>query len=143
MAVEELVLTQGKESRGKRIRELFGDAGGAMGTAEFVRLCDHHGIWSLEDDQRILFRGKQAEVRRELKVSLDGLPFAGITSEQDEEGAPIWQQRQLWAFVDYELNIRELVSQRDVLHSEARKLSVECRERYGRAPAIAGLEASE
>lgn len=140
VATEELLLSQPKESRGKRIRDLFAELGGGMGTAQFVHLCDEHGVWSVDDDARILFRGKQAEVRRELKSSFEGLPFAGITQEEDEDGSPVWQQRQLWTFADYELNIRELIGKRDDLDRNAAKLSAECEARYGRIPEITPLE---
>jgi hypothetical protein len=31
----------------------------------------------------------------------------------DEEGAHLWQARRLWLFADHELNVNELLEQRD------------------------------
>lgn len=138
---EPLTLQQPREARDVRIRAEFEQVGGSMGTNEFARHCVDSGIWESHELERIQLAGVQSEIRKALKkADATGLPFAGPTAETDGEGAPVWKQRTFWEFADYESNVRELIAQRDVLHLEALALAEECRRRYGRAPAIAGLD---
>lgn len=122
-------------SRDQRIRDAFAQAG-AMTTGEFARHCIEIGIYTEEDLESFAIQHVQSEVRKALKrPDLTGLPFAGQTTEK-VDGAAVWKQRNLWTYDDYAVNIRELITQRDTLHTEAVKLSDECRERFGIAPDV-------
>jgi len=90
-------------------------------------------------------RQAQNEVRRApRKFDSVGLQFAGQTAERDEDegGAPIWQMRLYWSYPDYELNVGELIEQRDKMQTTAEALADECRERYGRSPSLAFIVSS-
>lgn len=124
-----------KPSREQRIRDEFARVG-PMSTRAFAQHCLTYGIWSAEERDEFELAKAQAEVRKALKGRDEhGLPFAGRTTTT-EEGSGVWAVRQAWLFEDYELNISELAKQRDTLHWEATGLADECRDRYGRAPAI-------
>lgn len=140
MAEFELTMQRDAPGRDQQIRDLFATLGGSMTTAQFARECIEYGIWSDVEQDRIIIRAAQSEIRRALKVEdAAGLPTAGKTTDTDDDGAPVWKARQLWLFEDYELNILDLVGQRDELHGNALKLAVECEVRYGRAPMVTGI----
>lgn len=137
---ETLVLEAPPEAREVRIRRLFGELGGSMTTREFAGECINAGVWTENELSSIQIRGVQSEIRLALRKSDSaGLPFAGQTTERPD-GQPVWKQRPLWLFADYELNICELVSQRDECHATALKLADECADKFGSAPDIASLE---
>lgn len=116
-----------------------------MSTASFAAHCIDAGIWTESEIEAFTLRSAQDAVRLALKKSdIYGLPFAGKTMDKDEETkAPIWKQRQFWQFEDYSFNIRDLVSQRDVLHQEAILLQSECMSRFGKAPLIPPIDEGE
>ena len=91
----------------------------------------------MREQQTGWVRGVQADIRKALKTKdRGGLPFAGQTTEADEDGAPMWRVRQEWLFPDYEMNVRALAAQRDLLQWEAVALVNECRDRFGVAPSL-------
>ena len=129
------------EPRQTRIRALFQHLGGGMGTATFAHTCIDQGLYTDNDLKRFQLRAVQSEIRAALKATdAAGLPFAGITTEQDEDGAPVWQQRVLWGFEDYVLNIRQVFAQRDECHASGVKLIEECRRRFGKGPDATPVE---
>lgn len=141
MAAELDLQVQDSVSRDQRIRDLFASLGGGMGTREFVRVCRRVGIWSQEEWDGFAIDKAQAVIRRAFKTQdAAGLPFAGITTERTEDGAPVWQQRPLWTYDDYALNIAELIAQRNECDRNAARLAAECAERFGRSPDISPLE---
>lgn len=137
---ETLVLEAPPKPREIRIREHFEALGGAMPMNQFALELVDAGIYSDEDLRMYGLRAVQAEARRALRKRDEaGLPFAGQTITT-EGGAHIWMQRPLWSFEDYELNISELIAQRDECHAIAIKMASECEEKFGRAPSIDPLE---
>lgn len=123
--------------RAVRIRQLFGDIGGSMPTYDFAHVCIEHGLYSPEELERAKIQKVQSDIRRALKAPDDvGLPFAGQTAEKSESGGPVWRQRRYWSFDDYEINITELIDNRDENHESATRLRGECMSRFGRAPEI-------
>jgi hypothetical protein len=131
-----------EKSKDDQIRDEFLAVGGAMGTRSFAVHCIDVGFWS--DDELLSFQ--VGEAQNKIRVALkhfdrNGLPFAGQTTARDDENAPVWTVRQLWLFPDYELNVHELVTQRDTLHDRAVKLCHECRERFGHAPSLNAVAA--
>lgn len=126
-----------EKSRDVRIREEFSLVGGAMSTSRFTHHCREVGIWDADEWESLAFRAAQNFVRHALrKPDESGLPFAGQTTIGDEQGAKVWRRRTLWEFADYELNVKELLGQRDRLHETAVALLDECRDRFGRVPPI-------
>lgn len=126
-----------EKSRNQRIRDLFAQGGGSMTTKQLAGYCLAYGVW--DDAERGEFEIKEAQkrVRDALKeVGRDGLPFAGQTARKGDDGGALWAQRPLWQFPDYELNCRDLVSQRDTLHQRALALADECEDRFGQRPQI-------
>jgi hypothetical protein len=132
------------ESEERRVRKFFEQIGGAMSTAAFARLAIERGVWTQQELDRFNVQAAQARIRRYLKKpDASGLPFAGQTVEHDESDAPIWKQRFLWDFEDYDLNVRELASQVNQRYWNAIGLINECRARYGRVPEVRLLETGE
>lgn len=127
------------QSREQRIRDLFREVGGSMTTSRFAAVSVQRGIWSQSELTRFQHQAIQALVRRALRgLDSTGLPFAGMTVERDEDsGAPVWCQRTLWDYVDYQLNIKELDDQTDKLQVIAAGLRRECELRYGQVPETA------
>lgn len=133
-----MLKVQPEKSLDRRIREEFETVGGGMSTAAFAEHCIEAGVWTDEEIEAFTLRSAQSEVRRALKKpDVFGLPFAGKTTESDEEtGAPVWQQRTFWTYDDYAMNIHDLIAQRDTLHHEAHHLASECNAKFGKAPSI-------
>lgn len=124
-------------AREQAIREEFCRVGG-LSMAAFARHCMAIGLFTFEERDAFELRGAMAIVRRALKKPDEsGLPLAGQTTFVDEDGAPIWQPRQLWLFEDYQLNYADAWSQADVLIGTAERIADECQERFGRRPARA------
>jgi hypothetical protein len=124
---------QPAKSRAERIRDLF--TGGS--TAELAHICIEAGLWTDDEMKRFQFRAAQNECRAALKEKdSSGLPFAGQTTTRDDEGATIWRTRNLWAYDDYEINVKELVLQRDECQVMALALVKECSTRFGRSPSL-------
>jgi hypothetical protein len=124
-----------ESTRGQRIRDEFAAIGGGMTTAEFAQHCIDAGIWTDHELGTFALRAAQAEVRRELKA-LDavGLPFAGKTAENTDDGAPIWRQRSFWRPTDYAVNIIDLRGKADTMNYQADAMESECIKRYGIVP---------
>ncbi len=70
------------------------------------------------------------------ECDIRGLPFAGRTSATDGEGAPVWEQRELWDYGTYELNVNQHVTLAKTNHSVAKLMAYECFEKFGKAPSV-------
>ena len=92
--------------RDERIRVAFAD--NQMSLSSFTHFLADAGFWSEAELGSFAFRAQLSEVRRALKTRDESnLPFAGPTTLRDDEGAPVWTQRRLWALSDYGTNIAE------------------------------------
>ncbi len=132
------------KSKGQRIREAFGLIGGGMSTAGFTHHCMEMGVWTAADRDVAAFTAFRAEVRRELRsTTTNGLPFAGQTTWKDEDGAPIWQQRDMWSLDDYVLNIKELRTQSNTLDHIAQEMYEEAVDRYGELAVVSRMRKIE
>lgn len=128
-------------NRTKMIRDLFETHGGELSTYAFAELCIAEGLYTEDELSKASIRWVQGSVRRVLKrPDESGLPFAGETTERDESGSPLWRQRKLWLYEDYELNIHTHLTNRDENHRAAVALTRECAARFGRCPFIPSLE---
>lgn len=126
-----------EKSREQQIRDEFSSLGNGMSTARFAQHCLDAGFWSEDEQRGFILRNAQSEVRKALKKhDASGLPFAGQTVHNDEDGGAIWAPRLMWFFDDYTLNVGELVTQRNTLHLEAIALAEECFTRFGMAPSV-------
>ena len=125
------------------ILQVFKEAGEPLSTRALAKRCIEGGVFPDEWMQGAAVRAAQEECRGVLKdCDINGLPFAGKTSLKDEEGAPLWVQREMWDYATYALNIAQYMDKRDQNHRKALLLQDDCRKRFGRAPAITGLDAS-
>lgn len=123
------------------ILDVFRSAGEPLSTRTLALRCISEGVFPEDWQANALVRAAQEECRSVLKgCDIHGLPFAGKTTLSDDDGAPLWVQRDLWDFDTYALNIGEYLRQRDQNHEKALLLRNECRSRFGRAPAIPGLD---
>lgn len=121
--------------RDQTIRAEFLKIGGTDMRA-FARHCMTIGIFTFEERDELELRAVAGICKRALKKpDDDGLPMAGQTTFVSDEGAPIWQQRHLWIFEDYQLNYADAMGQADVLMDTAERLADECEGRFGRRPA--------
>lgn len=131
-----------KSSRKQQIRDLFNRVG-PTSTRALVELCFDEGIYTDADAATAKVRAYQGEIREALSVSDDaGMPQAGQSTERDEDNHPLWKQRGIWEFDDYELNVRTLVVQRDTGHVQAVRLAAECERRFGLPIVISELPAA-
>jgi hypothetical protein len=123
------------------ILDLFRGGDGPVSTRMLARRCLDAGVFDEEWRESAVVRAAQEECRGVLKgCDIHGLPFAGKTSGSDDDGAPLWVQREMWDFDTYALNITEYANQRDRNHEKALLLRDECRRKFGRAPSISGLD---
>lgn len=121
-------------SRDQLVRDEFTQVGG-MDMRAFARHCMAVGIFTFEERDELELRGVTAICRRALKKPDGaGMPLAGQTTFVTDDGAPIWQPRQLWLFEDYQLNYAEGMAQAGTLIGIAERLADECEERFGRRP---------
>jgi hypothetical protein len=148
-----MLTTMPMKSRDQRIRDEFAKVG-PMSVPAFARHCVEVGIWAEHELSQFAITTVQGFIRVALKApDRSGLPFAGQTvaraddDTETEEGdadpedqpvrrAKVWAQRSFWNYEDYDLNIREAVAQRDILHFHATDMADECHARFGRAPLI-------
>lgn len=108
-------------------------------TRTTAQRCIDAGVFSQEWLESAAIRSAQAAVRKALKTcDIQGLPIAGKTNVVDDNGAPVWVQRELWDYDTYALNIGQYVDQGDANYQKAADLAVECRTKYGRAPRLDG-----
>ena len=129
-------------SYGEEIRATFRGAG-PLSMRALARLCINRGVFSEGWLESASIRAAQNQCRRALKdCGIDGLPFAGKTSEEDDSGKPIWLQREFWNYDAYVVNIVQSVDQRDANHEQATRMHRECYEKFGKAPPISDLEGS-
>lgn len=126
---------QPKDSPDQRIRDEFASVGGAMSTASFAKHLIDSGFWDSEELDAFAVKAVQGQIRSALKKhDAMALPFAGQTTDKDEDGAPVWKQRNLWSYETYELNVATRLTQSESLYTEAQKLSDECELKFGRSP---------
>jgi hypothetical protein len=129
------------EGRAERIRKAF-VAGRTVGAHTDVMM--DAGEWSDSELRAKAAIVCRAEVRRALKGLVDGMPWAGSTSEKGADGSPVWKQRELWAREDYEHNChiyrRDIAERAVLIHN---KLAAECREKYGVGPTLLALAEAE
>lgn len=138
-----MLKTQAETSIDQRIRDEFAAIGGGMSTAAFARHCREQGFWDADELEAMELRSIQSVIRKSLtKHDEMALPFAGQTTEKDDDGAPIWKQRSLWSYETYELNILNRLAQSETLHTEATNLSQECAARFGRSPMTVQMRAA-
>ena len=132
-----MLTVQPVESMGQRIREEFRKVGGLSATA-FAQHCIETGLWTPDELEQFTVREAARIVKRELRVKdAQRLPFAGQTTDIDEDGAPIWKQRRLWDLDTYLLNIGHLETKGKTMLEEASALRNEVVDRFG-IHAIAG-----
>lgn len=123
------------------ILEVFRSAGEPLSTRTLALRCMDEGVFPDDWRANALVRAAQDECRSVLKdCDIHGLPFAGKTNRSDDDGGPLWIQREMWDFETYALNIHEHLDQRDKNHQKALLLQADCRRKFGRAPAIPGLD---
>jgi hypothetical protein len=123
------------------ILDLFRGGDGPVSTRMLAHRCLDAGVFDQEWQESAVIRAAQEECRGVLKgCDIHGLPIAGKTAETDDTGAPLWVQRELWDYDTYALNIGEYANQRDRNHEKALLLRNECRRKFGRAPAVSGLD---
>jgi hypothetical protein len=83
-------------------------------------------------DTNLVFEVIERDVRDALEeVGPDGLPFAGPTEEQDDDGAPSWAKVEDWTKADYRLNYERYVQQAEEKRTVANQIADACRKRYG------------
>lgn len=127
-------------SRSQAIRDLFVTLGGEMGLRQFAEELIANDIYSEDEVRAAGVRAIQSDARRALKVLDDvGLPYAGPTAVESENGTPIWQQRRFWPYDTYVLNFTERINNRNENHVIALRIHHECFIRYGQAPIIPEL----
>jgi len=89
---------------------------------EVTFACMHDGVWSKEEDLRLLLRARKDEVRKQLNAAgIDGLP-AGLILEiqtEDERLVSIAVQRKIWSVEDFRLFFPQRVSG---IRADAKKL---------------------
>lgn len=119
----------------ERIRDEFAAVGGSMAKPSFAQHCIDKELWTAEELDAFSFKHVLSLVGGALRQhDKTGLPFAGKTTEKDEDGANVWKQRKLWGYPDYERNILPRQAQGETLIREAELLANECRMRFGRSP---------
>ena len=125
------------------ILEVFRAASEPLSTRMLALRCIEGGVFPDEWMESAGVRAAQEECRGVLKdCVINGLAFAGKTSLTDESGAPLWVQREMWDYATYALNITQYLDKRDQNHGKALLLQGDCRKKFGRAPAVPGLDAS-
>lgn len=121
------------------IRRVFADVG-PVSTRTLARKCIDADVFDAAWLESATVRAVQRECRKALRETDGiGLPFAGKTTETDDDGSPVWAQRELWDRETYYLNIEQHIDQRDRNHDRAVLLHNECLRKYGEAPDISGL----
>lgn len=132
-----MLIVQPVESMGQRIREEFRRVSGLSANA-FAQHCIDAGLWTDDELEAIQLRGVAQIVKRELRArDKQRLPFAGQTTETDDDGAPIWKQRRFWDLDTYLLNISNLETKASTMFEEASALRDEVVDRFG-VHALAG-----
>lgn len=127
-----------------RILSAFRSSDGPLSTRALALRCIDNGVFPTEWLQSASVRAAQEECRSVLKsCDIHGLPIAGKTSQRDEDGAPLWLQREMWDYDTYALNISQYLDKRDQNHQKALLLQDACRKKFGMAPPLPGLDASE
>ena len=130
------------QSYHEQIRETFRTVG-PLSTRALALLCIAGGVFPDSWLESASVRAAQDQCRRALKdCGIDGMPFAGKTSDEDGEGKPVWKQREFWDYETYVVNIVQSVDQRDSNHHHATLLHRECYEKFGKAPPVTGLTGS-
>lgn len=119
------------------IRRLFADAPERMSTMRTTLACVDAGVIPESWIRNAGIRAAQNEVREALReCDIRGLPFAGRTAEKDEDGAPVWEQRELWDYPTYVLNIEQHVTLARTNQEKAALMAHECHEKFGRSPRV-------
>ena len=119
------------------ILRVFRESAEPLSTRSLAHRCIEAGVFPDEWLESAAIRAVQTECRDALKTSdIRGLPFAGKTVRTDEDGSPLWAQRDVWDYATYEINIVEHATQARQNIDKAALLADECRGRYGRAPAV-------
>lgn len=126
---------QPTESIGSRIRAEFEECGNGRSAAAFAQHCIDSGFWGR--DALATFTLKEAT--RIVRVALNkkdarGLPFAGETTERDEDGSRVWAMRSFWSLETYGAISRRLRTEGQTLISEADALDAEAFEKFGVFP---------
>lgn len=116
---------------------------GQMTDAQAVRRLRELGCIPDDDWDAAAFKHYTRRVR-DAWTSKDkrGLPQAGRTGVVDMTSArPLYDMREHWQQLAYEINIGERIKNRDGNHLEALMLRDECLLRYGTAPDVPELPA--
>jgi hypothetical protein len=120
-------------ARAERIRELF-----VAGTtvAAHTEYCIDQELWTAAEMRAKATGGCRNEVRAALGAIMgNGLPFAGQTTERDEEAkAPIWRQIEFWEKPDYYLNNRAYIDRGGDNVGVGNRIASDCWRRYGDGP---------
>lgn len=97
--------TNKRPNHEQAIRDVIAEIG-LCSTRTLARACLDRGLYGDDERERIFIHAVQADCRRALSAPTpSGLPFAGPTSQRDEDGAPLWVQPQFWTYEDCCVNL--------------------------------------
>lgn len=123
------------ESVNERIRQEFAERGNGLSASAFAQHCIDAGFWESEDLDSFTLKEASRIVKAALnKHDRQGLPFAGETTEQDDDGAPVWKQRTFWNLETYGVQIEKREKRAHTELAEAALLRKEALERFGVLP---------
>lgn len=126
-----------EQSYHDEILRVFREAGEPIPTRVLAHRCVEAGVFPSDWLESAAIRAVQNVCREALKTSdIHGLPFAGRTTMSDDDGSPLWAQRELWDYETYAINIAEHEGQARANIKKARLLADECREKFGRSPSV-------
>lgn len=130
-----------QDSKAQAIRTLYRSAGGMMSLGRLARLAIQSGIWSDEEQHNMLFSAVKIRCKNAIKaLDLNGLPIAGESKAQTQDGEKLWLQLDLWNYDDavHNLAIRIRGTWKDQAATE--KLAEWTKTRFGTVPPIPRLD---
>lgn len=126
------------QSRTTDIWSVYRKYGGDISLHRLTQYCLIEGVWTPEEQHSLVFTAAQNACHQALQVkSPEGLPMAGSTRKQDDDGNARWRQLLLWDYDDALHNLQLRVRQ-TMEHDWkiVKALHHWMLERFGHAPAI-------
>ena len=126
------------ESKFSQIWAIYDKHGGAISLDRLTRIAIAEGVWDAEESASMVFVTARRVCHTALRQkSPTGLPLAGSTRKQDDDGDTLWIQLQLWDFDDALHNLRLRLRQTTLYDwPTIERLHQYVLDRFGAAPPI-------